>query len=245
MTSEASVARWRLVACLLLAAGLHAAIFAWVDFPSRPTPRPRPAIDLSLVTSTAAEAKTPNVAVVADYQADMATPAPIQPATAPARKVTPLAPAATSTPAPAARFAPDPVDRAVADLVRAVASEARRAGPKRMLRFVGTPTRPDFAFYFQAWRRKVERVGKINYPAEARRRKLVGSLRLVVTIAADGALLDARLLETSGHEVLDQAALRIVRLAAPYAPFPPAMREAADTLAIERTWQFRGTEGFF
>ena len=245
MTPEASVARWRLVACLLLAAGLHAAIFAWVDFPSRPTPRPRPIIELSLVTSTATEAKTPSVAVVADYQADMAAPAPIQPATAPTRKPPPLSPATTSTPVPAARFAPDPVDRTVADLVRAVAGEARRAGTKRTLRFVGTPTRPDFAFYFQAWRRKVERVGKINYPAEARRRKLVGSLRLVVVIAADGALRDARLLETSGHEVLDQAALRIVRLAAPYAPFPPAMREVADTLAIERTWQFRGTEGFF
>ena len=66
-----------------------------------------------------------------------------------------------------------------------------------------------------------------------------GNLRLLVAIAADGSLHDVRVLESSGHAVLDAAAVRIVRLAAPYAPLPPAMRRDADVLEIVRTWQFQ------
>ena len=100
------------------------------------------------------------------------------------------------------------------------------------------PKRADFAYYLRSWQRKVERIGQLNYPRQARAEGITGSLRLRVAIAADGALQDVRVLETSGHELLDQAALRIVRLAAPYAPFSPAMRETTDTLEIERTWRF-------
>ena len=59
-----------------------------------------------------------------------------------------------------------------------------------------------------------------------------------MAIAPDGALDEVRVLETSGHKLLDDAALRIVRLAAPYAPFPPAMKATTDILEIERTWRF-------
>ena len=110
-----------------------------------------------------------------------------------------------------------------------------------MLRLADAPERPDFAYYLEAWRRHVERVGRLNYPSEARRSKITGSLRLLVVVDADGALASARLIESSGHAVLDDAALRIVRLAAPYAPFPPTIRAQADRLEIERTWRFRGT----
>ena len=84
----------------------------------------------------------------------------------------------------------------------------------------------------------MERVGQLNYPREARAQGIVGSLRLLVTITPDGALDNVRVLETSGHPLLDDAALRIVRLAAPYAPFPPTMRATTDVLEIERTWRF-------
>jgi protein TonB len=95
------------------------------------------------------------------------------------------------------------------------------------------------AYYLQAWRRKVEAVGNLNYPEEARTRKLYGSLRLLVSITPDGGLKDVRVLDSSGHKVLDDAAVRIVQLAAPYAPFPEEMRKTTDVLEIIRTWQFR------
>lgn len=95
------------------------------------------------------------------------------------------------------------------------------------------------AFYLNSWRRKIENIGNLNYPEEARQRKLYGSLRLMVAIMPDGSLKEIELLESSGHKVLDDAAIRIVRLAAPFAPFPDELRQTTDVLEIIRTWQFR------
>ena len=95
------------------------------------------------------------------------------------------------------------------------------------------------AFYLNSWRRKIESVGNLNYPQKARKNKLYGSLRLMVAILPDGSLKEVALLESSGHQVLDDAAVRIVRLSAPYAPFPDALRQSTDVLEIIRTWQFR------
>lgn len=116
-------------------------------------------------------------------------------------------------------------------------TEAR--GPRvRRLTSVSAKRAVD-AYYLQSWRRKVEAVGNLNYPAAARRQQLYGSLRLLVSITADGDLKEVRVLDSSGHSVLDDAAVRIVRLAAPFAPFPPEMRKNTDVLEIIRTWQFR------
>ncbi|MDA0977544.1 MAG: energy transducer TonB [Proteobacteria bacterium] len=95
------------------------------------------------------------------------------------------------------------------------------------------------AFYLNSWRRKIESVGNLNYPDEARQQKLYGSLRLMVAILPDGSIKEIELLESSGYPVLDDAAIRIVRLAAPFAPFPDELRETTDVLEIIRTWQFR------
>jgi len=95
------------------------------------------------------------------------------------------------------------------------------------------------AYYLNSWRRKIESVGNLNYPDEARRNKLYGSLRLMVAVLPDGSLKNVELLESSGHGVLDNAAIRIVRLAAPFAPFPDELRQTTDVLEIIRTWQFR------
>jgi protein TonB len=95
------------------------------------------------------------------------------------------------------------------------------------------------AFYLNSWRRKIESVGNLNYPQKARKNKLYGSLRLMVAILPDGSLKEVELLESSGHQVLDDAAVRIVRLSAPYAPFPDELRQSTDVLEIIRTWQFR------
>jgi protein TonB len=94
-----------------------------------------------------------------------------------------------------------------------------------------------FAQYEEDWRAKVERVGTVNYPAEARG-KLYGNLRLTVTIRPDGSVEAIELDRSSGLKVLDAAAFRIVRMAGPYAAFPASIRRDTDLLVITRTWFF-------
>jgi len=94
-----------------------------------------------------------------------------------------------------------------------------------------------FAQYEEDWRRKVERVGTVNYPAAARG-KLYGNLRMTVTLRADGNVEAVELDRSSGRKVLDDAAFRIVRLASPYAAFPASIRRDTDLLVITRTWFF-------
>lgn len=108
----------------------------------------------------------------------------------------------------------------------------------RRLTSVNTRTAVEAA-YLQSWRRKIETIGNLNYPSEARRQGLEGDLRVLVEIDSDGELLDVRILDSSGNSVLDAAALRIVRLAAPFLPFPKTLRDETDVLQIIRTWQFR------
>jgi protein TonB len=105
---------------------------------------------------------------------------------------------------------------------------------------ISTSTREyRYAAYMEAWRRKVERIGNLNYPEEARRQGLYGSLILHVAVRADGSLEGVRVVRSSGKKVLDEAAVRIVELAAPFAPFPPDIRDETDVLDITRTWLFQ------
>jgi protein TonB len=96
----------------------------------------------------------------------------------------------------------------------------------------------DTAAYEESWREKVERIGNMNYPEEARRQKLTGALIVDVAIRPDGNLAAVKVQRSSGKPILDEAALRIVRLAAPYSPFADSMRKRMDVLHIVRTWQF-------
>jgi protein TonB len=95
-----------------------------------------------------------------------------------------------------------------------------------------------FAAYVDNWRLKIERVGNLNYPDEARQKKLYGSLQLTVGIKADGEVESVEVNRSSGKKVLDQAAIRIVRLAAPFDRFPESIRRDTDILYITRTWSF-------
>ncbi len=144
-----------------------------------------------------------------------------------------------------------PADATTRDLARAIAAQAALSAPHldttatgetstKVRRLTGPPSAdPELAYYLDSWRRKVERVGNINYPNEARARGLSGTLRLLVVIDQDGVLRDARILESSGHELLDEGAVRIVNLAAPFSPFTERMRARIDLLEIERRWRFR------
>ena len=94
------------------------------------------------------------------------------------------------------------------------------------------------AEYLNLWQEKIELIGNLNYPAEARKQKIYGQLRLVVSLLPDGSIYKIEVLESSGERILDDAAMRIVRLAAPFAPFPPGLRKDIDQLEIIRTWKF-------
>jgi protein TonB len=98
-----------------------------------------------------------------------------------------------------------------------------------------------YANYMSEWVKKVERVGNLNYPDQARREGLSGKLMMDVTLNADGTVRNISILRPSGQPVIDEAAIRIVNLAAPFPPFPPEVRKEADILHITRTWEFSTT----
>jgi len=94
------------------------------------------------------------------------------------------------------------------------------------------------AGYLDGWKRRIEQAGTLNFPDEARRRALSGNPVLEVAIRADGTLQEVLVRRSSGHRELDVAAVRIVRLASPFDPFPPAMRERYPMLRFAYEWQF-------
>ncbi len=94
------------------------------------------------------------------------------------------------------------------------------------------------ARYLHDWSTRVENVGNNNYPQEALNRRITGSLRLMVALNPDGTIYRVEILQGSGHRVLDDAALQILRLAAPFEAFPPELRQLYDRLEIFRTWNF-------
>lgn len=200
--------------------------------------------------------KTTEQALFQDSEVKRITPpaAPQQPA---ARQEAPKAAVATRTPQqqktpvkreetkPAPQTRPAPVfDSAqlsseIASLEAELAQEVQQYAkrPKIHRLNAASTMRDKGAWYKDEWRKKVERVGNLNYPDEARRQGIYGSLRLLVSINRDGTLYEVQVLESSGQRTLDQAALRIVRLAAPFAPFTGDLADV-DRLEIIRTWRF-------
>ena len=110
--------------------------------------------------------------------------------------------------------------------------------PKRYTISSASTRKSQDALYLDRWRRRIEAVGNINYPSEARRRQLYGSLRMLVALLPNGEVESIRILQPSGHSILDQVAVEIVNLAAPFQPFPSELLAVADILEIIRTWRF-------
>jgi len=135
---------------------------------------------------------------------------------------------------------PDSSRLAIASLMAQLDSQvqeyARR--PRRVVLTAAATQRSEDALYLDGWRRRIEAIGNLNYPDAARRQKLYGSLRLLVSILPNGSIQKTEILQSSGHAVLDQAALDIVMLASPYEPFPPELSKQADIVEIIRTWRF-------
>jgi protein TonB len=101
-----------------------------------------------------------------------------------------------------------------------------------------------YAAYMEAWRAKVERIGNMNYPNKAREKELSGNLSLDVSLRQDGTVKEINIRRSSGHKVLDEAAIEIVKLAAPFAPFPNSIKKEVDILHVTRTWKFVNDQNF-
>jgi periplasmic protein TonB len=128
-----------------------------------------------------------------------------------------------------------------AEIRRKMESKAKR--PRR--KFISASTKEyNYAAYMEAWRSKVERVGNLNYPSQARRQGLSGSLVLDVALRRDGSIDEITIRRSSGEKLLDDAAIRIVELSAPFSPFPQHIKDETDILHIMRTWQFLNNKGF-
>ncbi len=119
--------------------------------------------------------------------------------------------------------------------------ELRLRGESKNQLWIAADTREaDVAVYLDGWRRKIERVGTLNFPDVARRKNLSGTPVIEVTIGADGRLLDTKVRRSSGHAEIDAAAVRILKLASPYDAFPRALTANHDEIRIAYEWQFLG-----
>jgi len=136
--------------------------------------------------------------------------------------------------------APDELSLAIASLQAQLDLKRQTyAGRPRKYTISSASTKKSHdALYLDNWRRRIEAVGNINYPDEARRMQMYGNVRMLVALQPTGRIDEVRILLSSGHTVLDQAALNIVNLAAPFEPFPDELRAEADILEIIRTFRF-------
>ena len=158
--------------------------------------------------------------------------------------------AAETPPAEALEAPPPPVvdatqilgsrDREIARLTASLEARATAYAKRQRRKSISASTREvRYASYLGAWARKVERIGNLNYPQAAKDQRIYGSLILHVAVRRDGSVEAIRIVRSSGQDVLDQAAVKIVELAAPFAPFPPEIAAETDVLDIIRTWQFQ------
>ena len=115
-------------------------------------------------------------------------------------------------------------------------SEQYAKRPKR--KYISANTKEyAYAAYMNAWVARIERIGNLNYPDDARRQELHGQLVLTVGVNRDGSVKSVDIIQPSGHRILDDAAIRIVHLSEPFNALPQDS-EAIDELYITRTWQF-------
>jgi len=130
---------------------------------------------------------------------------------------------------------PNPITTSLLDdMLRLRGKETREA-------FITPDTRESrLAPYLDGWKRKIEKVGTLNFPVAARRRFATRNPVVAVVIKADGSLKEATIQESSGDPEMDQAALNILRKAAPFNPFPLNLKQDYDQLRFAYEWQFLG-----
>ncbi|MDP6185803.1 MAG: TonB family protein [Pseudomonadales bacterium] len=238
------ISRQRLYFTGVLALGVHAVVLLGFNSSSQQPAPVSPPLAIALQRAgdaqtqdgsqtTAEAAQTEQTPRSQSFSTSPITPTPNQSAEAvvsPETKPTPVPPEPISRPKPR-------LDRQslTQQILRFDQQAERKLGDSRTrnLENVGAPS-TDEAAYLAMWRRKCERLGGNNYPPG----RLQGELTMRVVIHHTGQLLEVALLRSSGHPILDEAALETVRQAAPYQPFNVAMRKRYDRLSFTRTWQF-------
>ncbi|MEP7043291.1 MAG: energy transducer TonB [Dokdonella sp.] len=126
----------------------------------------------------------------------------------------------------------------MAKLAQEIQKDAEQYAKRPKRKYISANTQEyEFAAYMRAWVARIERIGNLNYPDEARREQLHGQLVLTVGLDRSGKIKSIDVIQSSGHKVLDEAAIRITRLAEPFPPLPET-QEKVDELYISRTWQF-------
>ncbi|MEO5702851.1 MAG: TonB family protein [Gammaproteobacteria bacterium] len=197
------------------------------EVPVAPEPPPEPLPPVELPAP-----RKPDKEVITQPESPKKTPLPKTKASpAPEPEVT----------APALPSASDLINRSmkIASLSAQIAASKQAYAKRPRQKFISARTQEfKYASYMEAWRAKIERFGNINYPTEAKRRNLSGSLILDVALNADGSINNITLTKSSGQKVLDDAAIDIVKFAAPYGHFPDDIKKDIDILHIVRTWQF-------
>jgi periplasmic protein TonB len=195
---------------------------------SLPPAAPKPARPASAAAKPAPAPLPPSTKPTATAQPATKPPAPRPARVEPARKTTET------------RGSPRLDSSALLGQIASLEAETQRRASAgvRSKRVNPNDTQSLEGFYIAAWVRKVEQIGEMNFPEIARRLNLNTGPVLDVAIRADGSLKEVRVVRSSGYPELDQAAQRIVRLGAPYAPFPSALRQKYDVLQIARPWRF-------
>lgn len=159
-------------------------------------------------------------------------------------KVDSIEKTAASVAAKTPHLSPETLAKQIAQLGAEVRYKPQNSEQSR-IKFINSVSTHKFlaAQYMEDWRRKVERTGNMNYPEVARKKHLTGKLTMDVGIRHDGSVYKIRISRSSGYKLLDDAAKRIVRMSAPFAPFPKALREEVDVLIITRVWEFSDESG--
>ena len=156
------------------------------------------------------------------------------------------------TPAGATRFVANTADMALPPLPEELktgiptpfdgldpnAALALKGRERRELLVTPSTRASDVATYLDGWRRRIEQVGTLNFPNEARRQHLSGNPLVLVVLASNGGLVRADIRRSSGHAELDQAALDILRLATPFESFPAELSRRYDVLRFSYEWEF-------
>ena len=179
-----------------------------------------------------------------ELRAQSPAPAPPQARIVSSTRGTVAAPQARQTPTPAELPLPQGEakierDERMARLAAEIHLRSQRYAKRPKRKFVSASTQEYvWATYLRQWVERVERVGNLNYPDEARRRRLSGMVVITIAIRRNGSVERADIVQSSGVPALDAAALRIARMAEPYAPLPKT-QEDPDILHVTRTWWFR------
>jgi len=266
----ARTARDRLVSMLVLTALFHGLVLLGVSFvPPRPGQLPAQGLEVLLVSDELPATADNDTAVYraqrsqlgsgnSEQQSNTQTGAEAAPAGAPtpaeatAREAAQEALLARQQPRASVNYTvsadplPDPAPSGVATPAQTAGADLaedplRLRGPQRDELQLTADTRADeLAPYLDSWRRRVERVGTVNYPNAARRRGLSGNPVVEVIVARDGRLISAQIQRSSGHPQLDAAALQILRLASPFEPFPADLNAQHERLRFAYEWQFNG-----